>query len=232
MKLLLTGACGFVGASLIEYWAAQDAGFEVFGLDNFTRPGSEFNAKRLREFGAKLFRGDIRCASDFEALPDVDYVIDAAAMPSVLAGVDGKSSTRQLVEHNLFGTVNILEYCKRVQAGFVLLSTSRVYSIDPLTKMTYEVVDDAFVPAIGKEPASAQGVSVAGVTEEFPTASPISLYGATKLASETLALEYGSTFNLPVYINRCGVIAGAGQFGHAEQGIFSFWLHSLSLIHI
>jgi CDP-paratose 2-epimerase len=52
------------------------------------------------------------------------------------------------------------------------------------------------------------------------------LYGATKLASEALALEYGDTFGFPVWINRCGVLAGAGQFGTAEQGIFSFWLHA------
>src|SRR6185295_11615660 len=52
------------------------------------------------------------------------------------------------------------------------------------------------------------------------------LYGATKLASETLALEYGAAFDLPVFINRCGVLAGAGQFGKSDQGIFSYWIHS------
>jgi CDP-paratose 2-epimerase len=31
-----------------------------------------------------------------------------------------------------------------------------------------------------------------------------------------------------VWINRCGVLAGAGQFGRADQGIFSFWIHSWS----
>ena len=49
----------------------------------------------------------------------------------------------------------------------------------------------------------------------------MSLYGATKLASEQLALEYGSTYGFPVWINRCGVLAGAGQFGRADQGIFA-----------
>jgi CDP-paratose 2-epimerase len=64
------------------------------------------------------------------------------------------------------------------------------------------------------------------MTEEFSTSAPVSLYGATKLASEALALEYGYTYHLPVWINRCGVLAGAGQFGTAEQGIFSYWLHA------
>jgi len=55
---------------------------------------------------------------------------------------------------------------------------------------------------------------------------PLSLYGSTKLASETLALEYGAAYGFPVWINRCGVLAGAGQFGTAKQGIFLFWLHA------
>lgn len=54
----------------------------------------------------------------------------------------------------------------------------------------------------------------------------MSLYGSTKLASELLALEYGQAFGFPVWINRCGVMAGGGQFGKADQGIFAFWLHS------
>jgi CDP-paratose 2-epimerase len=73
---------------------------------------------------------------------------------------------------------------------------------------------------------STPGVTCAGIDESFSTRAPISLYGATKLASEVMALEYASTFAFPVWINRCGVLAGAGQFGTAEQGIFSYWLHA------
>ena len=61
-----------------------------------------------------------------------DWVIDAAANPNVLAGVDGRSSSRQVVEHNLSGTLNVLEFCKQRGAGLVLLSTSRVYSVEGL----------------------------------------------------------------------------------------------------
>ena len=82
----------------------------------------------------------------------------------------------------------------------------------------------AFRPAAGT--ALPTGVSVAGVAETFTTQAPVSLYGATKLASEALALEYGETFGLPVFINRCGVLAGAGQFGRADQGIFAYWINS------
>ncbi len=62
--------------------------------------------------------------------------------------------------------------------------------------------------------------------ETFSTAAPISLYGATKLASEALALEYGETFGFPVWINRCGVLAGAGQFGRPDQGILAYWINA------
>jgi CDP-paratose 2-epimerase len=41
-----------------------------------------------------------------------------------------------------------------------------------------------------------------------------------------MAREYSLAFGFPLWINRCGVIAGAGQFGTAEQGIFSYWLHA------
>jgi CDP-paratose 2-epimerase len=48
----------------------------------------------------------------------------------LISGIDGQTSARQLVEHNLAGTLNLLEYCKRHRAGLVLLSTSRVYKIN------------------------------------------------------------------------------------------------------
>jgi CDP-paratose 2-epimerase len=154
----------------------------------------------------------------------VDWVIDAAANPSVLAGVDGRSSSRQLIEHNLSGTVNMLEFCRARGAGFILLSTSRVYSIPPLCALPLRTEGARFVLDDSKPPPP--GVSAHGVDETFSTAPPLSLYGVSKKMSEDLALEYASTFKLPVWINRCGVMAGAGQFGRADQGIVAFWIHS------
>jgi CDP-paratose 2-epimerase len=224
MRILITGVCGFVGGTLARAFAASGSGHQLFGLDNFIRPGSETNRAELKQLGVKLFHGDLRSASDLETLPVVDWVIDAAANPSVLAGVDGKTSSRQLVEHNLSGTINLLEFCKTHRAGFILLSTSRVYSIPPLAALPVEPQGDAFrLAGTGPRP---KGVGPAGIAEEFSTAAPVSLYGSTKLASESLALEYGETFNLPVFINRCGVLAGAGQFGRADQGIFAYWLNA------
>jgi CDP-paratose 2-epimerase len=224
MKVCITGICGFVGATLAKSLATQPWISSICGIDNFSRPGSELNRKPLMELGVGVFHGDIRCASDVESLPKVDWVIDAAANPSVLAGVDGKTSSRQLVEHNLLGTINLLEYCKAQQSGFVLLSTSRVYSIAGLANLRMQVVDGSFAPDPNQEfPA---GVSTRGVSEAYSTDPPVSRYGSTKVTSEHLAIEYSSTFGFPVWVNRCGVMAGAGQFGHPAQGIVAYWIHS------
>jgi CDP-paratose 2-epimerase len=224
MKIFITGICGFVGNTLARALLESSEKIEIFGVDNFIRPGSETNRAPLKKLGVKVFRGDIRYARDLAKIPAADFVIDAAANPSVLAGVDGKTSSRELLEHNLWGTVNVLEYCKAHRAGLIFLSTSRVYSVPPLAALPTEVFQKAFRPKPkAKLPA---GISTKGVSEKFSTAPPISLYGSSKLASEAVALDYGETFNFPVWINRCGVLAGAGQFGKADQGIFSFWLNS------
>jgi len=224
LNLLITGICGFVGSTLARALLESRPGLKITGLDNFIRPGSQSNIADLKRRGMTLHHGDVRAASDFETLPAVDWVIDCAANPSVLAGVDGRTSSRQLVEHNLGGTVNMLEYCKQHRAGFILLSTSRVYSISPLASLPVVVRDGAFAPDVS-QPLPA-GFSAAGVAEHFPTTAPVSLYGSTKLASEALALEYAATFGFTAYVNRCGVMAGAGQFGRPDQGIFAYWIHS------
>jgi len=222
MRILLSGVCGFVGSTLAR--ALVRAGHHVSGFDNFIRPGSEVNRLDLQKCGARVFHADVRAASDFESLPPSDFVIDAAANPSVLAGVDGRTSSRQLVEHNLTGTLNLLEYCRRHRAGFILLSTSRVYSIPPLAQLPVTVEGSAFRPDL--RASLPPGLTAEGLDETFSTLPPVSLYGATKLASETLALEYGQSFGFPVFINRCGVLAGAGQFGRPDQGIFAYWINS------
>jgi len=211
-----------VGATLALALREQVAGITITGVDNLWRPGSETNRSRLRAAGVRIVHGDVRCASDLETLPAVDWVIDAAANASVLAGVDGATSPRQIVEHNLLGTTNVLEFCRARGAGLILLSSSRVYSVPALRAIPLRQHADAFRPAPGADMA---GLTVAGIAESFATGAPASLYGTTKLASEQLALEYRDAFGLPVWINRCGVLAGAGQFGQPAQGIFSWWIH-------
>ncbi len=224
MKILLSGICGFVGSSVAHGLLDHDSTLELIGLDNLSRAGSHLNIEPLRQRGVKLIHADLRSPSDLESIAAVDWIIDAAANPSVLAGIDGTTSSRQLIEHNLYGTVNLLELAKRHHAGFILLSTSRVYSARSLADIPVVVKDDRFEP--DHRSVLPRGVSLRGITENFPTTPPLSLYGSSKLASECVALEYGETFEFPVRIDRCGVLAGAGQFGRADQGIFSFWINA------
>ncbi len=224
MKILITGICGFVGSRVAGALRERAADIEIAGIDNLLRPGSETNRAQLSSRGIRVIHGDLRMRSDVDMLPASDWVIDAAANPSVLAGVDGKSSPRQLAENNLGGTLNLLEYCRERKAGLILLSTNRVYSVRALAGLPVVEHGNAF--ELDSAGALPQGVSADGLNEQFSVEQPVSLYGATKLASEVMAAEYGAAFHFPVWINRCGVLAGAGQFGTAEQGIFSYWLHA------
>ena len=223
MRILITGICGFVGSTLARGLREGWPDWEIVGLDNFVRAGSETNRQTLCQRGVKLFHGDVRNPSDLETLPRCDWIIEAAANPSVLAGVDGKTSSRQLIEHNLVGTINMLELLKTWRCGFTILSTSRVYSIRALAAIPVETQGDRFVP---RSDARVPALSAQGVAEDFSTEPPLSLYGSSKRASELLACEYAESFGLPVSILRCGVLAGAGQFGKIDQGIFSYWIHS------
>lgn len=224
MRILISGICGFVGSALARYLLESQAGLKIYGFDNFSRAGSHLNRDVLKALGVEVFHADVRFESDMEQMPQVDWIIDAAANPSVLAGVDGISSPRQVLDSNLYGTINLLENARRHNSGFILLSSSRVYSISVLKKVPLREDGGALVFDSSKEAPA--GVSAKGLDEAFSTQAPISLYGATKLASEVLALEYAETYKLPVYVNRAGVIAGAGQFGKPDQGIFTYWINS------
>jgi len=94
MRLLITGICGFVGSAVAETLLERRPGLSIAGIDNLMRPGSEGNRLRLRRMGVEVFHGDLRKASDLEPLPAADWVLEAAAQPSVLAGVQGGFSSR------------------------------------------------------------------------------------------------------------------------------------------
>ena len=103
----------------------------------------------------------------------------------------------------------------------MFLSTSRVYAVEPLrncrlttSDLRFDFYDDQETP----------GLSEAGVAESFPTAGEKSLYGATKLAGEIMVQEFGHAFQIPVLINRCGVLAGPWQFGRVDQGVVPYWV--------
>lgn len=222
MNILITGICGFAGSTLAKSLLSHRENLTLLGIDNLSRAGSETNLEPLRALGCKIHVADLRSPETLRNFPRIDWLIDAAAEPSVLAGTAlNPATSAELLDINLVSTIPMLELCKRHGAAFTLLSTSRVYGLDPLNKIPLENRSNAFAPAAT---AGLPNLSM-GISEDFPQTPPLSLYGTSKRCAELLSLEYSAAFEFPVWINRCGVLAGAGQFGKADQGIFSYWIH-------
>lgn len=219
MKLLITGGAGFVGSSLALELKKNYPSYEIICLDNLKRKGSELNVSRLTKAGVQFVHGDIRSKEDFDALPAVDTIIEASAEPSVLAGLNG--SPDYLINTNLFGTVNCLNYATKHKANFIFLSTSRIYPIKTIEKLNFVESETRF-ELTDNQPV--RGVSSKGIAEDFPLDGARSLYGTTKLASELLIQEYNEFYGLKTVINRCGVLTGPWQMGKIDQGVMVLWI--------
>lgn len=219
MNILITGGCGFVGSNLAIKLKGQYPHFRIYCFDNLKRRGSELNIARLKSLNIEFIHGDIRTADDFTALPIVDLIIEAAAEPSVLAGIN--SEPNYLVNTNLFGTVNCLNYAKKSNASIIFLSTSRVYPIKYIEQAITVEEDTRFVLSNNQ---IVQGLSIKGISEEFPMNGTRSLYGATKYCSELIIQEYAEIYGIKTIINRCGVITGPYQMGKVDQGVVVLWL--------
>jgi len=220
MKILITGGCGFVGSNLAILFKEYFQQSEIYCLDNLSRRGSELNLRKILSYGIQFVHGDVRIKTDFDRIPKVDLVIDAAAEPSVLAGtVPGE--LENLIDTNLNGTINTLYFARKHQAKFVFLSTSRVYPYDRLLEVGLETSEKRFDFS---NQQTIQGVSQAGISEDFPLEGVRSLYGATKLSSEYISKEFGHNFDIPTIINRCGVISGPFQMGKIDQGVVVLWM--------
>ena len=220
MKVLITGGAGFVGANLCRLFKGDLPDANVTAFDNLKRRGSEQNLASFRDLGIRFVHGDIRDPADLASCGSTfDLMIDACAEPSVHAGLNG--GTEYLIDTNLGGTQNALEFARKSVGATIFLSTSRVYSLAPLRSLPLtEGASRLELPT----DFTAQGVSTNGITEDFPVHLPRSLYGATKLCSEYLIQEYVHSFGVKAVINRCGVLAGPGQFGKVDQGVFTLWV--------
>jgi len=213
MNVLVTGGCGFVGSNIARHFKKLDWITEVTAFDNLHRRGSELNVPILKEEGIKFVHGDVRNKEDLLALDSYDIVIEASAEPSVHAGSNG--DPLYVIDSNLIGAINCLEYARRFQSIFVFLSSSRVYSIEALR---------ACVPSLKTETQRVISSCPEGINESFNLTGPRSIYGTTKLAAELLVEEYHYSYGLRTIINRCGIIAGPGQFGKTDQGVITLWL--------
>ncbi|TAK43813.1 MAG: NAD-dependent epimerase [Betaproteobacteria bacterium] len=173
MKVLLTGAAGFIGMHCVERIAAR--GDAVTGIDNLSPYYSvELKQARLERLRAhrtfRFERLDLADAGALEALfaaAKPDLVLHLAAQPGVRYSLENPGS---YVAANLVGFANLLECCRRhAPRHLVYASSSSVYGGN--TKLPWSESDNVD--------------------------HPVSLYAATKKSNELLAHVYSHLFGLP-----------------------------------
>ena len=215
MTILIPGGAGFVGSNLCFNLKQKYPNYKIIALDNLKRRGSELNLKRFKEAGIEFIHGDIRSFDDLSSIK-CDVIIECSAEPSVLAGMDG--ARKYLIDTNLNGLVNLLEVAMRNSAKMIFLSSSRIYPMAPINELKYTEEELRY-----KLASSKPYIANEGFNELFPISGARTLYGATKLSAELIIEEYSHMFGLEYIVNRCGVIAGAWQFGKVDQGFMTLW---------
>ncbi len=144
MKILVTGAAGFIGSHLAESLVSQ--GHEVFGVDNFNTYYDQglkrLNAKHIVANGVQLIEADLNDTLD-DVLPEnVEYVFHFAAQPGIAAHV----TLEQYVQNNIFATQNLLNWVSKfsAEAFFVNIATSSIYGTEATLPEDAEVKPISF----------------------------------------------------------------------------------------
>ena len=173
MKILVTGAAGFIGMHVAERLLA--AGHEVVGVDNlndyYDVRLKDARLERLRKHTGFLFRKlDVADEEGMRLLfaqARFARVIHLAAQPGVRYSLQNPQA---YVRSNLAGFVNILEGCRHSQVGHLVYgSSSSVYGGN--TRLPY--------------------------SEHDSVDHPVSLYAATKKSNELMAHTYSHLYGLP-----------------------------------
>lgn len=223
MRVLVTGSNGLIGSEAVAYFDEQGA--EVVGVDNnmravfFGKDGdTRWNQHRLTDQFRKFTHRelDIRDRQGvLNLLQEIpfDLIVHCAAQPS------HDLAARMPFEDfdvNAVGTLNLLEGLRRHQpeAVFVLMSTNKVYGDSPNEKplreleTRWEYADEA---------------DFHGINEECRIDRTLhSLFGASKVAADVMAQEYGRYFGLKVGIFRGGCLTGPQHSGVELHGFLSY----------
>ncbi len=186
MKILVTGAAGFIGSNLCDF--LLNNGQTVVGADNFITGQKEFLKNALQHNNFKLHEVDL---FDFDKTEKVlmevkpDIVIHLASNADVRFGLQ---NTRKDIEQGTIVTYNVLEASRRAGVKkFAFSSTGSVYG-EPNVFPTPE-------------------------TCPFPTQT--SLYAANKVASEGIITAYAEGFGMKAYIFRFVSILGE-RYSHGH----------------
>ncbi|HWZ61710.1 MAG TPA: NAD-dependent epimerase [Steroidobacteraceae bacterium] len=196
MKILLTGAAGFIGAATTERLLAQ--GHEVVGLDNLNEyydvALKHARLERLKRHAAfrfvKLDLADAAGVAALFAQERFPRVVHLAAQAGVRYSLENPQA---YIDSNITGTINVLEGCRRTAVQhLVYASTSSVYGAN--TNMPFSVH---------------RGVD-----------HPLSLYASTKRANELMAHNYAALFALPTTGLRFFTVYG--PWGRPDMALFLF----------
>lgn len=195
-KVLVTGAAGFIGFHISRRLLRD--GCEVLGVDNFSEY-YDVGLKRARINELAEFRSFsiVDCAlEDREKLTETwerfspDAVIHLAAQAGVRYSFENPDS---FVSSNVLGSYNILELCRKFSTRHLLAaSTSSMYGSSPVVPFE----------------------------ESSPTSSPLSLYAATKGATELLGHSYSAMFHIPMTFFRFFTVYG--PWGRPDMAAFKF----------
>jgi CDP-paratose 2-epimerase len=224
MKIILvTGSSGLIGSEAVEYFDRQ--GCHLVGVDNnmrrvfFGEPGdTTWNLNRLKSTTSHFDHHDldIRNRDGIFALFKAhrfDAILHCAAQPS-----HDKAKEIPLVdfEVNAVGTANILEAMRQFcpEASAVIMSTNKVYGDAP-NEMRLNELATRYDYA---EPSEYEGVSE-GCRIDRTTHS---IFGASKVAADVLAQEYGRYFGLNVGVFRGGCLTGPNHSGVQLHGFLSY----------
>ncbi|MFH1339126.1 MAG: NAD-dependent epimerase/dehydratase family protein [Candidatus Omnitrophota bacterium] len=210
-RVLITGGAGFIGSTIAEY--LLNSGYEVVIFDSLIRKGVEFNIARLkaayrRDGGIEVIQGDVRFDYDLEKVGKVDGIIHAAANPGIRRSID---MPRFDFDTNASGTLNVLEFAKKIGAPVIYCSTNKVYdgrkiNAIPLKELQtrYEYDDDRYIR---------------GIPPDFPVdGGDHSCYGVSKLSGDIYCQEYSCNMGVPTVVNRLSCTAGSWQLGVEDQG--------------
>ena len=196
MRVLVTGAAGFIGSALSHRLLAR--GDEVFGFDNLNnyydvKLKEDRLARLTPQSGFRFMKASLEDRAALEkAFADFkpQRVVNLAAQAGVRYSIENPYA---YVEANLVGFINILEACRHGGVEhLVYASSSSVYGAN--RKLPFSVRD--------------------------PVDHPVSLYAATKKANELMAHTYSHLYRLPTTGLRFFTVYG--PWGRPDMALFLF----------